>query len=97
MIRVAKPGMPFEEELALNLLTTLVNAACLTRAGELRWNLLVDGWLCKWSGVESSSPEEGVGDGLAFFFPFPLEPEEQRCIVRLTEIVETEVSVVKEW
>ena len=89
--------MSFEEELALDLLTTLVNAACLTCAGELRRNLLVDGQLCKWSGVRSSSPEEGIGDGLAFLFPFPLEPEEQRHIVRLTEIVETEVSVIKEW
>ena len=82
--------MPFEGELVLDILTALANAACWTRAGELRRVLLVDGpgW---WSGVESSS-EEGDGDGLAFLFPL----EERRCM-RLVEMVETEVLVEKEW
>lgn len=84
--------MPFEGELALDLLTTLANAACLTRAGEPRRDLLVDG--C-WSRVESSTEEED-GDGLAFLLPFPFE--ERRCMrERLVETVETEVFVVKEW
>ena len=77
LTRAAKPARPFDEELDLDLLTTLANATCLTRAGELRRDRLVSGWL--WSAVmESSSAEEREGDGLACRFPFPLEG--RRCM-----------------
>jgi hypothetical protein len=65
--RAAKPAKPFDEVLALDLLATLANAACLTRAGELRRAFLI-GW--RSSGGESSSIEERDGDGLALLFPF---------------------------
>jgi hypothetical protein len=78
LTRAAKPARPFEEEPALVLLTTLASAACLMRAGELRWDLLGDGQLC--DGVESPSIEEELGDGLAFLLPFPFELEGRRCI-----------------
>jgi len=44
LIRAAKPAKPFDEELDLDVLATLANAACLTRAGEVRRDLLI-GWL----------------------------------------------------
>jgi hypothetical protein len=78
--------MPFEEEPALDLLATLANAACLMRSGELRRNLLGDGWI--WSGVESLSSEEGVGEGLALLLAFPLKLEGRRCM-RQAKKVET--------
>ncbi len=65
LTRAAKPASPFDEEPDLAL--TLANAACLTHAGELRWDRLCI------MGVSSSDslPEDGGdGDGLAFRLPF---------------------------
>jgi len=76
LARAAKPARPFNEELDLDLLTTLANTACLAHTGELRQSLLVTEWL--WSGMELSLTEEGDGDGLALHFPFPLEG--RRCM-----------------
>jgi len=75
-----KPARPFDEELNLDLLTILANAACLTRAGELRHSFLITGQL--WSGIHSSSTEEGDGDGLAFRFPFPVEGRRRMRLAR---------------
>lgn len=36
LTRAAKPARPFDEEFDLDLLATLANATCVTRAGELR-------------------------------------------------------------
>ena len=71
--RAAKPARPFDEEPDLDLLATLANAVCLTRAGELRRTLLDIFTERLWSRMESSSAEEDNGDGLAFRLPFPME------------------------
>jgi hypothetical protein len=70
--------MPFDEEPDLDVLSTLIIAACLTHAGELSRSFLV-GW-CSLGAVSLSSEERGAGaggaSGLAFLFPF----EERRDI-----------------
>jgi hypothetical protein len=68
LTRAAKPAMPFEEEPALDLLATLANAACLMRSGELRRNLLGDGWI--WSGVESLSSSALKSGPVSVLMPF---------------------------
>ena len=67
LTRAAKPARPFDEESGLDLLATLANATCLTRAGELRRSRLV----CTERPLSLSTEEDdGDGEGLAFRLPF---------------------------
>lgn len=50
LTKAAKPARPFEEEPKFDLLATLVKTACLTHAGEVRWDFLTKQLR---SGVES--------------------------------------------
>jgi hypothetical protein len=76
LISAAKPAKPFcDEEPDADVLATLANAACLTRAGELTRRFLV-GWCSSGTSCGSSSSEEREAGGLAFRFPL----EERRDI-----------------
>ena len=77
LTRAEKPARPFNEELDLDLLSTLAKAICLTRTGEVRRERFI-WWLLASVASSSSSAGERDGDGLASLFPFPLEA--RRCM-----------------
>jgi len=70
LTKAANPAKPFDNELDRDLLATLANAACLTRAGEVRRVLLRTTWVS--SSDSFAEEDEGDGEGLAFLLPFPM-------------------------